>query len=392
MLYLSFIYIFVCMKILLLGEYSRLHNSLKEGLEYWGHQVLLVATGDDFKQYPSDINVASKLSQNYGLNKLGQLVFRLTDYNIFKKEVYKNLKRIIPDLKDFDVVQLINEDAFGIYPNDEIKFYRQIFDQNKAVFLSACGEDHHIIDYYNTGKMRYSILNPFKENAALKKEAFFSYKYLTPAYKKLHDYVVEKVQAIIPSDLDYAIPYWHHPKATNLIPNPVNIDRILYNPPVITDKINIFFGINRLSYYKKGSHIILKALKIIETDYPDKVQIILAENLPYASYIQKYNDAHILIDQLYSYDQGYNALEAMAQGKCVLTGAELEFEDYYHLEAPVAVNVLPNVDDLVAKLTDLIAHPEKILALSKRARKFIEQHHNYKTVAQQYLKIWQEYT
>jgi len=379
------------MKILLLGEYSRLHNSLKEGLEYWGHQVLLVATGDDFKQYPSDINVVSKLSQNYGLNKLGQMVFMLSGYNIFKKEVYKNLKSIASDLRDFDIVQLINEDAFGIYPNDEIKFYQQIFVKNKAVFLLACGEDHHIIDYYEAGKMKYSILNPFTENPKLKKEAAFSYKYLTPAYKKLHDFVVDKVQAIIPSDLDYAIPYRHHPKATDLIPNPVNTDKIHYNPLIITDKINIFFGINRLSFYKKGSHIILKALKIIETRYPDQVQIVLAENLPYESYIQKYNDAHILIDQLYSYDQGYNALEAMARGKCVLTGAEVEFENYYHLEAPVAVNVLPNVDDVVSKLTDLIENPEKILVLSKRARKFIEQHHNYKTVAQQYLKTWQSY-
>ena len=43
------------MKILLVGEYSRLHNSLQEGLRALGHQVILISTGDYFKKYPSDI-------------------------------------------------------------------------------------------------------------------------------------------------------------------------------------------------------------------------------------------------------------------------------------------------------------------------------------------------
>ena len=54
-----------CMKILLLGEYSRLHNSLKEGLQALGHQVTLVGTGDDFKRFPSDIDVSSGLRKRF---------------------------------------------------------------------------------------------------------------------------------------------------------------------------------------------------------------------------------------------------------------------------------------------------------------------------------------
>jgi hypothetical protein len=38
----------------------------------------------------------------------------------------------------------------------------------------------------------------------------------------------------------------------------------------------------------------------------------------YTTYINSYNKAHILLDQTYAYDQGYNALEAMAKGKVVL--------------------------------------------------------------------------
>jgi hypothetical protein len=40
--------------------------------------------------------------------------------------------------------------------------------------------------------------------------------------------------------------------------------------------------------------------------------------VPYATYIELYNKSHIVLDQVFSYDQGYNALEAMAKGKVVL--------------------------------------------------------------------------
>ena len=379
------------MKILLLGEYSRLHNSLKEGLQDLGHKVVLVSTGDSFKDFPSDIDVSSKLRQKYFLNKWWQLVYKLTGFDYFKKDIYNNLLEIASKLKNFDVVQLINEDAFQIYPQDEIVFFQKIFNQNKSVFLSACGEDYHVINSYQDGVMRYSILDPFKKRPELVREAAYSYKYLTESYKKLHQFVVNHAEAIIPSDLDYAIPYAKHSKAASMIPNPVNIDRIIYKPLKIDSRVNIFFGINKYSFYKKGSDIVLEALKIIEDKYNDKVKIILAENLSYKDYIRQYDTAHIFIDQLFSYDQGYNALEAMAQGKCVLTGAEKEFESYYNLTEPVAVNVLPNVDDVVEKLSDLIEHPGKILKISQNARRFIEQHHDYKQVAQQYIDTWRKY-
>lgn len=376
------------MKILLLGEYSRLHNTLKEALILLGHEVVLVGTGDSFKQFPSDFNVSSRLEKTWLTKKVGVLIYKLFNYNIFAKEVYFNLKKLLPVLKNFDVVQLINEDAFGIKPLDEIKFYKAIFINNKKVFLSACGEDFHTIHFYKHKGMRYSILTPFEENPNLTDEFLYSFKYLSKDYKTLHDYLMKNVKAIIPSDMDYKIPYADFPKAVSMIPNPINIDKIKYSSIEFSDKIVIFFGINLLSYYKKGSHIILKVLESIQKDFSDQVEIVLAQNLPYNEYMKKYNEAHIFIDQLYSYDQGFNALEAMARGKCVLTGAETEFEQYYNLQKKVAVNVLPNEEDLYQKITDLIQNPELIKTIGRNAREFVEKHHDYKKVAQLYLNIW----
>ena len=42
------------MKILLIGEYSRLHNSLKEGLQKLGNEVTILGFKDGFKDFPVD--------------------------------------------------------------------------------------------------------------------------------------------------------------------------------------------------------------------------------------------------------------------------------------------------------------------------------------------------
>ncbi len=118
--------------------------------------------------------------------------------------------------------------------------------------------------------------------------------------------------------------------------------------------------------------------------------MICVENVPYSEYIEKYNSAHILLDQVLSYDQGYNALEAMAKGKVVFTGAEKEFLERYNLkEDEVCINALPDVDYLYKKLEDLILNPEKLNSISSHAREFIEREHNYISVAKKYLKAWE---
>ena len=174
----------------------------------------------------------------------------------------------------------------------------------------------------------------------------------------------------------------------NFIPNPINTQKINFSELKMDEKVIIFLGINRLSYNKKGIHFFEKALKIIEEKYAHKVEIIITENIPYRHYISLYNKAHILLDQVYAYDQGYNALEAMAKGKVVFTGAEQEFIDYYQLTGRVAINALPDVNELVKELSFLIENPNEIIKIGKNARAFIEKEHNYVRIAEKYLEVW----
>jgi glycosyltransferase involved in cell wall biosynthesis len=189
--------------------------------------------------------------------------------------------------------------------------------------------------------------------------------------------------------MDYHLPLIDHPKYLGLIPNPINTDKLAFLENPIQNKIVIFHGINRGNFYKKGNDLFQKAIQIIQEKYPDNTEIIVVENLPYAEYIKFYDKAHILLDQVYAYDQGYNALEAMAKGKVVFTGAEKEFLEHYNLqEDEVCINALPDVDALVEKLSWLIENPEEISRIGQNARAFIEREHHYIKIAEHYLESW----
>jgi hypothetical protein len=50
---------------------------------------------------------------------------------------------------------------------------------------------------------------------------------------------------VIPGDLDYALPEKKSPKAKILIPYPINIDKLVYSPLNIENKIIIFMELTK---------------------------------------------------------------------------------------------------------------------------------------------------
>ncbi|KJD35066.1 glycosyl transferase family 1 [Tamlana sedimentorum] len=379
------------MNILLIGEFSRLHNSLKEGLVCHGHEVTIIGTGDGFKKYPIDICIKNRFLENKKLHFLAKAIHRITNISLVKVEYAYRYFKQLHKLKHYDVVQLINENSFKANPKVEIWLLKKIIKHNKKVFLLSCGADYSSIKYAFDKKLKYSILTPFNKDESLQKKSKHMLRFLKPKYKKLHDFLFENVNGVIASDLDYHLPLINHPKYLGLIPNPINTDKINFIENKVSNKVNIFHGISIANYAKKGNIYFEEALATLKDKYPDKVHIETTKNVPYKTYITLYNNCNILLDQTYSYDQGFNALEAMAKGKVVFTGAEQEWLDYYNLkEDTIVINAIPNTQKLIEKLEWLILNPDKINEISKNARAFVESHHNYKKIAQLYLDTWQK--
>ena len=379
------------MKILLLGEYSRLHNSLKEGLIALGHDVIIVSNGDGFKNYPADYSIKPTWSYTKIGNIFRQLFYRITKFDLQKTEQGIRFYFLLNKLKGFDVVQLINERPIKTTAGFELFLLKKVFRNNKKVFLLCCGNDYLIVKSMLERKLEKSILNPYFEDKSLKEEYKYVFEYTKKNHFKIHRFIYQNCVGIIASDMDYYLPMKNDAKLLGLIANPINATVLEHQQVEINSKIIIFLGINQWNVIQKGIIYFEKALEIIKKKYPDEVEVIITKSIPYKEYINLYNKAHILLDQSFAYDQGYNALEAMAKGKVVFTGAETAFLEHYNLqEDEVAINAKPDVDYLVEKLSMLIENPEKIIQISKKARAFIEKEHDYVKIAEKYLSVWKK--
>jgi len=376
------------MRILLVGEYSRFHNSLKEGLQKLKHDVTLMGRADSFKNYPIDISLEATFFQKKIPNLFRQILFRISTIDIAAFEVAYRFYKHRKSFRNYDVVQLVNEFPIETTPFLEQKLLKYIFKHNKKVFLSSCGDDFHYLNYILNTELPYHILTPYVNNKNARKNYKYSLKYLSAAHENLHHFVIQNIQGIIPANFDYEMAYRKHPKALPLVPFPINVDLLKFKSLDYQGKVHIFHGVNQVNYLKKGNDLIEKALEIISAKYPNRVEVKTAYSLPYKEYIETYDEAHIIMDQLYGYDQGYNALEAMAKGKVVFSGAEAAFHKYYNLNKKVVINATPNVDDLVEKLSFLIENPEELLQIGKNARAFVEDFHEYERVAKQYVERW----
>ena len=378
------------MKILLLGEYSNLHNSLKQALINMGHEVLLVCNADGFKKYETDILIKSHLEDYLLFKLIARLFVRIFKINIFEIEIYLRAKKIVNKLQGFDVVQLINENSFKTSPLLEIKLLKQIFKNNNKVFLLSCGVDSVSVKYAMSKKLKYSILTPLFENASLKKKYKPILKYERENYLALGKFVQENVNGIISSDLDYHIPYFNKKKYLGMIPNPINIQKIKYYGINKSKKLSILHAINSRNKIKKGNKFFEEALKIIDKKFKSKINIITTYNLTYKEHLENLKKCDILLDMVYAYDQGYNALEAMAMGKIVFTGAEEEWLKLYNIKEDTAViNAVPNTIRIIEKLVWLIENPKMLKSISANARKFIEKNHDFEKIAAKYIKTWE---
>ncbi|OIQ17370.1 glycosyltransferase [Lacinutrix sp. MedPE-SW] len=377
------------MKILLIGEYSNLHNSLKAGLEKLGHTVVIAGLNDGFKNFPVDILLKKRYQKGF-FKKLKVLIYKLSKIDLYSLDIKRQIKHALPELSGFDVVQFINESAFMCTPNIEAYIFNLIQKNNSKTYLLSCGTDYTSVNYAYNKNLKYSILTPYFDKKGKKSNYQSVLKYLKPEYKKLHDTVFKGIEGVIASDFDYHLPLQNHPKYLGMIANPINVDVLEFKALTNLNPIVIFHGINKNNYYKKGNDLFEIALKEIKNTHGDKVKIITTHNLPYNEYIKAYNDAHIILDQVYSYDQGYNALESMAKGKVVFTGLENECLLHYNLEKnSIAINATPNINELIKHLNALIENPDNITKIGRAAQRFVNKEHNYINSAKRYLELWE---
>ena len=362
------------MKILLLGEYSNLHWTLAEGLRFLGHDVTVASDGDGFKNYRRNIDLSRKSS---GI---------IDTFNAIR--ILVNNKQ---NFKGYDIVQLINPCFTQLNVSINRYLYRFLKRNNNKVFLGAFGIDSFWMKAcLSNNVFRYSefFVNG-KPNMAAEKERLSGF-WLGNGIERLNKEIAENCDGIIACLYEYYASYKPlFGSKVNYISLPVNLNEVKKAEILTSEKIRFFVGINKERSEFKGTDRLYKVLSEIGAKYPKEVDIIKAESLQYGEYMRLMSTSDVVLDQIYSYTPAMNALLAMAMGKVLVGGAEPEMYDLLdEKENKPIINIFPDETDIFNKLEKIIKNKDQIQQVSVNSRRFVEDHHEYKKIAQQYLDIW----
>ena len=372
------------MKILLLGEYSNVHNTLAKGLRELGHQVTVASDGDSWKDYPRDIDLKRDPSQPHE-----RLSF-----------IWRLLKAL-PQMRGYDIVQIINPMFLELKAEHIMPIYRYLRRHNKKIVLGSFGIDYYWVSV-NTDirPLRYGDFN-FGETLRTDPEAqIYRDEWIGTAKERLNTEIALDCDGIVAGLYEYWATYNEvHTVCPDgreirdkmrFIPFPIVMPEI-YRTSFFGGPLKLFAGISRGRSAYKGTDIMLKAAERLKNKYPDKLDLRVVEGVPFDEYCRILDGSDAILDQLYSYTPSMNSLLAMSKGIIVIGGGEPEnYNILNEKELRPIINVQPDEQSVYDELEQLILHPERIPELKRQSVEYIKRHHDYIKVARQYEKIYSE--
>ena len=363
------------MKILFLGDYSNLHACLASELRRNGHEVTVVSDACGYMQSATDIFLDRKPGFAGSLRYL---------YDIFS---------VLPQLKGYDVVQLINPNFLSLRPGKIKYFFDRIRKENGPVYLTLAGDDHFFVKACAEGEMfRYSEFMIGKTPTEFHKTTPSRLNgWLSPANREWNAYVYDHLagaMAVLPEyDIAARPVLGDKVTFTNL---PVDLSNLPYLPLTIEGPLRLFIGIRGGMEIQKGTAYMLSVAKELEREMPGKVTVECVRNLSLAEYLKRMNESHFVLDQYYGYSPATNALQAMALGKVAATGAQPEYYDYirHHSSRPL-FSLSPLERPLKERLREIILDPSPLPEMAREGRAIVERHNDVKLVARRFLEVWE---
>ena len=370
------------MRILLLGEYSNVHNTLAQGLRALGHEVTVASDGDHWKDYPRDIDLSRDLESRAGVLSL---LWRIM--------------KALPSMRGYDIVQLINPIFLELKAERIMPFYRYLRRHNRRILMAAFGMDYYWAKV-NTDirPLRYSDFNfGSTPRSDIEAQRFRDEWIGTP--KQLLNETIARDCDGIPAGL---YEYWAtYNEVTDtgrdgrairdkmqFIPFPI----VPQENPVTTHDggpLRLFAGISPGRNAYKGTDIMLRAAQALRERYPDRLELRIAEGVPFEQYKHMMDGSDAILDQLYSYTPSMNSLLAMSKGIIVVGGGEPENYDILgEKELRPIINVQPDEQSVYDELEQLLLHPERIPLLKRQSVEYINRHHDYIRVADRYVKFY----
>lgn len=360
------------MRILLFGEFSGFFNCLRDGLVDIGHEVYMVSNGDGKRGYPADYNWYVS-PEKYG---------RYLSHVLEIKNVLSHRDLI----RGYDAVMLIHPTIFsGIVP--VIKpIFNYILNHNDKVFLSGAGLTPISVNYWYNSEEKY---HNYVKGLILDKQ-ISEKKMGDKSLLKWENELLDRINGYIPIWYEYAKPFKEHPHCLKTIRIPINYNQHAYSPNIIHDKI-VFFASISPRKNAKGFSYIKAAFEKMGKNYGDVAEFVYGGGLPFKEYMQLVSKANVLLDDANSCSVAMNGLFSMCKGKVVMGGAEPYANEELGLDWNPVYNLCPDVDQICSCIEDVINNREHIEEMGKRSRQFVEEYHDYRKIANDYVKVFETY-
>lgn len=394
------------MKILLIGEASFLHNTLKKGLVERGHRVTTMSDGNGWHDAPRDID----LRRDGRWGKLGGLW------------VVWQLLRHLPQLCGNDVLQIHNYQFVPLMYRWNTLLLRFLKLTNRRVVKGCFGDDPQIFrrqaqgvptysDTYWSGQLQNADQHRDRIAEVVEHGAEASWRKTT-----------HMADALVACLYEYWLDYNEPPYAAKLhyIPLPIECEEMLRwcdgemvkcvgndtpSPSHPNDSqlstldsqltpshpLTILIGLQPKRDFMKGAMKIAAFVEEVARRHPGKVQIKYVEGVPYDEYMHLLAEADVLVDQLYSYTPSMNSLAAMARGTVVIGGGEEEYYEFIGEDTlrPI-INVRPDVPDEenITAIERALFTDGTLERMAQESMQFVHKYHDYRLVAKQYEQLY----
>lgn len=366
------------MKILLLGDYSNLHVYLAKELRRRGHSVTLVSDGGAYMKTETDI----ELKRGPGFWGTFKYVYKLLSY--------------LPSWTGYDVVQLINPSIFFLKSNKLRIIYDILKKNNKSVFLTLCGDDHFFVkDCMESDLFRFSEYRIGSElTEYVKDNPSRSLVYLNQDFAEYTSHIYSTIDGAMSALPEYDMSARHHmdPEKILFTNLPIQLDSLEFKELDLEGPVKILVGMKGNKETQKGTDKMLKICKNLEKELPGVCEVRAVKNLSLSDYLDEVRKSHIVIDQLYSYSPGMNALQTMALGRITASGGQPEFYEYLGESSHPIFCLSPLEDDETIKqrLKDLILDKKRIKKMSKEGRKFVEKYNDVNIITTLFEQHWEK--
>lgn len=368
------------MKILLIGEASFLHNTLKKGLLERGHRVLTMSDGNGWHDAPRDIDL--RRSGRWG--KLGGL------------RVVWQLLRHLPQLCGNDVVQIHNYQFVPLMYRWNTLLLRFLKLTNRCVVKGCFGDDPQIFRRQAQGVPAYSdtFWSGQLQNAELHRDRIA--EVVEHGAEASWRNTTAMADALVACLYEYWLDYNEPPYAAKLhyIPLPMECEEMVRWCDLTTSPshhLTILIGLQPKRDFMKGAMKIATFVEEVARRHTGRVQIKYVEGVPYDEYQRLLAEADVLVDQLYSYTPSMNSLAAMARGTVVIGGGEEEYYEFIGEKTlrPI-INVRPDASDEenITAIERALFTDGTLERMRHESIAFVRKYHDYRRVAEQYEKIY----